>query len=174
MIRRILSTVVAGAAIVSFLSCGSPVHDDAVAALGEDPSGEHEGPLHRAGQPCLTCHGELGPAKPEFAIAGTVYKAIDDRTGVEGAIVTFSTLDNDAVAVQTNAVGSFYVSKSKFPLRFPLHVSISYPGLPGEVIMASRIGRAGSCADCHSDPSSREQFGHIYLVATAAEWPKTP
>lgn len=172
MSRQILSTLVAAVAAASFLSCGSPVHDDQVAALGPETEGAEEGPLHRGGQPCLTCHGSLGPGRPEFAVAGTVYRAIDDMTPVDGAIVTFSSLDNDAIAVRTNAAGNFYVTKSKFPLAFPLHVSISYPGLGGEVIMASRIGRDGSCGDCHADPPSRERFGHIYLVASAADWPK--
>jgi hypothetical protein len=170
--RPILSTLVAALAAASFFSCGSPVHDDMVTALGPEPAGEHSGPLHRAGQPCLTCHGSLGPSHTEFAVAGTVYRAIDDMTPVSGAIVTFSTLDNDAVAVQTNAAGNFYVTKSKFPLAYPLHVSISYTGLASDVIMASRIGRDGSCADCHADPANRERFGHIYLVANAADWPK--
>jgi hypothetical protein len=177
--RRILSTVVAAAAIVSSLSCGSPVHDDQVAALGPDPSGEHTGPLHRPGQPCLTCHGSFGPSHTEFAIAGTVYRAIDDKTPVAGAIVTLSPLDgSDAVGIQTNSAGNFYVTPSKFTLKFPLHVTVSYDytdaaGNPKRIDaqMASRISRDGSCADCHKDPASRESFGHIYIVAAATDWP---
>jgi hypothetical protein len=163
--------VALGTSVIALVSCGSPVHDNERASLGPEDPNVHTGPLHRPGQPCLTCHGSLGPNSPEFSLAGTVFKSIDDKTGVAGAIVTFTTLDNDQVAVQTNAAGNFYIQKSKWDPNFPLHVSVSYPGIP-DAIMASRIGRDGSCGDCHGDPASPQTVGHIYLVANSADFPK--
>lgn len=178
MSRPILSTLVATLAAASFLSCGSPVHDEQVAALGPEAPGEHPGPLHRGGQPCLTCHGSFGPSHTGFAIAGTVFRAGDDKTPVEGAYVTFTTLENDSVAVQTNSAGNFFVTQDKWPLHFPLHVNVTYDytdktGAPQHIqmLMASRIDRDGSCGDCHRDPASPQSFGHIYLSAAAADLP---
>ncbi len=180
MSRQILTTLAAAAAAFSFLSCGSPVHDDLVASLGPEPNGEHSGPLHRAGQPCLTCHSSLGPSHTEFAVAGTIYKSVDDMSPMVGVKVIFAPLDGtDSIAVQTNAVGNFYITKAKFPLAYPLHVSVAYDyvdsaGKPQEYVaqMASRIGRDGSCADCHADPAGQARFGHVYITAAAADFPK--
>ncbi len=156
----------------SCLSCGSPVHDQQVAEMGPEPPGEHPGPLHRAGQPCLVCHGWLGPSHTEFAVAGTVYKAINDKTGVDGAIVIFTTPDQNSIAVQTNAVGNFYVVKDRWPLSFPYQVQVQYPKLPNNMKMASPISRDGACNDCHADPAGPARFGHIYLVADVADFPQ--
>ena len=50
-----------------------PVHSSAVDALGPEVAGVPKGPYHRAGQPCVTCHGGEGPASQQFVMAGTVF-----------------------------------------------------------------------------------------------------
>ena len=70
-----------------FAACFDPVHDDAVEALGPEKRGVRPGPNHRPGQPCLTCHGDQGPAEPEFALAGTIYLARGVLEPVSGVSV---------------------------------------------------------------------------------------
>jgi hypothetical protein len=54
-------------------------------ALGPDPSGLDEGPLHRAGFPCTRCHGEAWwQEDPVFELAGTVYRQSGDTRGLDG------------------------------------------------------------------------------------------
>ena len=67
--RKNLLLIAAGAVF----ACGDPTHDRAVEVLGGEAPGVPEGPLHRPGQPCVTCHGDSGPASGEFSLAGTVY-----------------------------------------------------------------------------------------------------
>src|SRR5256885_5077120 len=55
------------------VACNDPVHDARVDALGPEIDGVPRGPLHRRGQPCLTCHGGSGPANTELSVAGTVF-----------------------------------------------------------------------------------------------------
>ena len=69
--------VVAGLLTWALVGCFvDPVHDEQVAALGPEPAGESPGPLHRPGQPCLVCHGGLGPAHQSFSVAGTVFAIV--------------------------------------------------------------------------------------------------
>src|SRR5690348_913971 len=78
------------AAIGASPSCSDPVHSDEVAALGPEADGVRPGPLHRAGQPCMTCHGGSGPAGAVFAVAGTVFKTADAREGIADVQVSMS------------------------------------------------------------------------------------
>ena len=58
----------------SFLSCADPVLSDEVNAQGAETSGVDKGEFHRAGQPCVTCHQEGGPASGfPFTVAGTIF-----------------------------------------------------------------------------------------------------
>lgn len=158
-------------------SCGDPVHDARVDALGPETSGG-PGPLHRPGQPCLACHDDQGPGKPEFAVAGTIYQtAAPGSPPLAGATVTIydATQDADGGAPHlagTNAAGNFYIPKSDWTPFFPLHdVSVTTPDVPTPTTMHTVVGRDGSCATCHFDPKGTNSHGHVYLVVDPADLP---
>jgi hypothetical protein len=157
--------------LLSVLGCGDPVHDDDVNSLGpEGPGGT--GALHRAGQPCDTCHGGRGPAKATFSVAGTIFKALEDEVGLNGAVVTLTDSNNKTHTETTNAVGNFYVHADDFTPAYPMHVEIDYGGVKQK--MGSHVGRDGSCAGCHHDPQGTSSPGHIFLSLTEADVPAGP
>lgn len=75
--RRVWLASFAGAAVVAAIAgCSTdPVHDAEVAALGPEVPGMPKSlyEYHRAGQPCLVCHGGEGPAHTQFSFGGTVF-----------------------------------------------------------------------------------------------------
>lgn len=141
------------------LSLPDPVHDRAVERLGaEDPIGP--GALHRAGQPCATCHGPSGPAATDFSIAGTVFAGPGSLVGVGGARIDLvdaaGTRPPVSTPITTNCVGNFWIARSTWDPVFPVHVIVSKGDTRRE--MKSDIGRAASCADCHAKTST-DPFG---------------
>ena len=179
----LFAAVIAGA--TAGLSCGDPVHDVEVAALGGEAPGVPHGPTHRPGQPCLTCHGGLGPASAEFVTAGTVYMGIYSTGSADGGIlastiypplvggnvhlVDANGLPFDAL---TNTVGNFYVTSAQWNAAFPLGgpgttQNITVGTNPTNAIpMTSHMGRGGgyaSCSYCHFDPPGPTSAGHIYF-----------
>jgi cytochrome c553 len=137
-------------AALTCASCVDPVHSDAIAALGEEKSGERPGPFHRAGQPCLTCHTDRGPGAPEFSVAGTIYATRTGTDGLAGVQVTLLDANNVSHVAQTNRVGNFYVPKSEWDPTFPVFVRLDLGDK--KKIMQTRIGAQGSCAFCHNGP----------------------
>lgn len=131
-------------------SCVDPVHSDAVAGLGGE-TGERPGPFHRAGQPCLTCHGGKGPGPPEFSLAGTIYQTRTGGGALQGAQVTVQDATGAKRVFETNRVGTFYVMKTEWDPVYPLFVRLDYGGK--KKIMQTRIGGEGSCAFCHDGPA---------------------
>ncbi|HEX4337490.1 MAG TPA: hypothetical protein VH062_16360 [Polyangiaceae bacterium] len=127
--------------------CQDPTHDNAVDALGGEAPGIPKGPLHRAGQPCLTCHGGEGPANTEFSVAGTVYLLSYQDTVAPGTTVLVEDSTGVAGNVVTNAAGSFFINGNDWHPVFPLQVTLTYGNITKQ--MPVQIGRAGSCADCH-------------------------
>ncbi len=146
---RTVSVAMALAALMS-TSCFDPVHADAVDALGGEKGGERPGPTHRAGQPCLTCHGGAGPGSPEFAIAGTVYATRSGTEALTGAEVMLQDATGAKQTFATNRVGNFYVPKTTWNPSFPLVVRVDFGGK--KAIMKTRIGGKGACAACHDGP----------------------
>src|SRR4051794_4421968 len=71
---------------LAFVSCGDPVSDARIAALGPEDPGVPPGPLHRPGQPCVVCHSRQGPASP-FLVAGTVYSERGSKTPLANVAV---------------------------------------------------------------------------------------
>ena len=71
-----LGVLLVCAAPSALLGCNDATHDEEVAALGAEDPAVPPGPDHRPGQPCLTCHGGIGPAKQQFSIGGTVYAVV--------------------------------------------------------------------------------------------------
>jgi hypothetical protein len=94
--------VVLAAALGSF-ACVDAVHEDAVKALGGEAPGVSAGPLHRPGQPCVTCHGGSGPAKTQFSMAGTVYAVDQSNQPASGALVSLEDVDGVSYNVSTNS-----------------------------------------------------------------------
>jgi hypothetical protein len=138
------------AVALASVSCFDPVHSDAVAALGDEANGEHPGPLHRAGQPCLTCHGGHGPGSPEFSIAGTVYATRTGTAALAGVQVTLQDAAGSKHVFNTNQVGNFYVPKTEWDPVYPLFVRLDFDGK--KKLMQTRIGGQGACGFCHDGP----------------------
>jgi cytochrome c553 len=152
-----------------FSSCADPVLTDAVNAQGKETSGISQGEFHRAGQPCVTCHQEGGPASNSpFTVAGTVFAQPLRQIGVEGAEIRMTDSNATKYIAKTNCVGNFFVKAADWDPKFPILVEIAKGNVRRS--MQSTIGRNASCAGCHSptldigDPFS--QVGHVYLFAT--------
>jgi len=146
-----------------------PVHADQISAVGPDPSGEHSGPTHRAGQPCLVCHGSLGPNGPELSVAGTVYRTQVDTQALQGAQVKLTDAEGTVRQIATNRTGNFLVRADEWQPVFPMLVSVSYRGVTTD--MKTHVGREGSCAACHTDPPGPASAGHVFLVADPGMFP---
>lgn len=129
-------------------SCIDPVHNERVADLGDEAPGVRRGPTHRPGQPCMTCHGGLGPG-PDFEIAGTVFETETAATPAKGAVVTLKDATGATQTISTNTAGNFYISQGSYTPTYPLHVQVD--GKP----MKTTIGRRGGCADCHRGGGSQ-------------------
>jgi hypothetical protein len=72
----------------------------------------------------------------------------------------------------TNRTGNFLVDAGAWRPIYPMRISVSYGGVSTE--MLTHVGREGSCATCHSDPSGSASAGHVYLVADPAMFPGGP
>jgi hypothetical protein len=150
-------------------SCGEPVHDLQVKALGGESARAPAGEFHRAGQPCNTCHGGIGPAARVFSISGTIFNNPETAIGEDSVEVEL--VDalgyKPPVKVLTNCVGNFFVEPSVWDPAFPVLVWIRKGDQPRR--MSSHIGREASCSQCHKDPQSFDSPGHVslYNVPTA-------
>jgi hypothetical protein len=103
--------------------CGDPVHDAEVAALGPEAPNVPPGPDHRPGQPCLTCHGGLGPASLTFVTAGTLYAYPYGMPGngpVAGGNIHLVDANNTTRDPVTNSAGNFYLTTAQWDPTFPL------------------------------------------------------
>jgi hypothetical protein len=149
-----------------------PVHAREIAALGDDPSGQEPGPNHRAGQPCLVCHGSAGPNSPELSVAGTIYRTQAATQALQGAVVTLTDAQGATRQISTGRSGNFLVRASSWQPVYPMRVSTSYGGV--SIDMKTHVGREGSCATCHTDPAGPASAGHVYLVADPATFPAGP
>lgn len=160
------------AAAVAAAACNTdPVHTNAVNVLGPEVAGIPKGEFHRAGQPCATCHGDEGPAKTRFTIAGTVFFGPANTgapVGVGNANVTLLDDSGSIFTVTTNCVGNFFLQDSDWPghPQFPVLVTVSGQpkGSTLQVSMQSHIGRAASCAECHQYPTQQNYFQTPGLV----------
>lgn len=145
-------------------SCIDPVHDNDVEGLGPEAPGVPRGPLHRAGQPCLTCHGGRGPASPDFSVGGTVYTERGGTAPASNVTVLLIGANGESWVATTNDVGNFWVTKAEWEPVYPMTVGISQGNLAQT--MNSRIGRSGSCAECHRGAGNSHQMPAIYLTDT--------
>jgi hypothetical protein len=135
-----------------FAACVDPVHDDEVEALGPEKRGVRPGPNHRPGQPCVTCHGERGPAEPQFAIAGTIYLARGVLEPAAGVNVHLEDVTGATRDPRSNEVGNFFVGKTDWSPVYPITVTLVDPRADedgGTKTMVTKVRAEGSCADCH-------------------------
>jgi hypothetical protein len=154
-------------------SCTDPARDQAIEKLGGEDPATPPGPLHRAGQPCLLCHSEGGPASSKpFAVAGTIYESSAPNAGpAEGVEVRFvdSSKGGPFGKVVTNEVGNFWIPEVDWPsLTYPFKVAIVRGG--DNATMTTTVNREGSCNFCH-DPfpfEPRSSIGKIFLTRAAA------
>lgn len=141
--------------------CWDPVHADAVDALGPEAAGVPEGPTHRPGQPCTTCHGGDGPGEPDFVVAGTVYKTRNGTEPSVGTVVTITDKNGATRSLTTNSVGNFYLEKRAWSPVFPLSVVLDGDGV--HKAMITTIGRDGGCASCHRGTGNQARMPAVFL-----------
>jgi hypothetical protein len=160
------------AALLTATSCVDVSHEDAVDALGEETPGGPS-PFHRPGQPCVTCHGELGPAEPEFRLAGTVYLLRNAEDPAAGAVVQIQDSVGKVITVQTNAGGNFWLSPEQWDPVYPIQARVKWGPITKQ--MNQPINRAASCADCHVPPRpSRTSPGRIYIATNRSDLMRPP
>lgn len=150
-------------ASLALVGCADPVHDDLVRSLGSEDPNVPQGPLHRAGQPCLACHGELGPASSAFSIGGTVYAVAGQTQAAVSAAVQIEDVGGNYLTVVTNSAGNFFAARNAFVPRYPIRMSVRSSDGQTTQQMLSLAARDGACADCHVDPPSPTSPGLVYV-----------
>jgi hypothetical protein len=150
-------------AIASLASaaCNDATHDMQVQALGGEDPAVPVGELHRPGQPCLVCHGGIGPASSHFTAGGTVYVSRGSTVPAAGATVLIEDITGSVGTAQSNEVGNFYIPVAAWQPTFPTLPQVTYNGLTQP--MTTHVGRDGSCASCHTDPAGPTAAGHLYI-----------
>jgi hypothetical protein len=163
-----------GALLILALAAGAampacfkdPVHNTDVSNLGPERGNADE--YHRAGQPCVVCHGSEGPASTQFSVAGTIFSQPGDLVGVQGAQVELTDSAGTKYIATTNCVGNFYVKPSDWDPHFPILVRVAKGGVSRT--MTSPIGREPSCGKCHDGhlPNRAPLYlvDHVYLFAS--------
>ena len=149
---------------VVLVACVDATHDEQVQALGGEAPGVRTGPEHRPGQPCLVCHGGLGPGHTTFGVAGTIYAVELQPAPAVGAQVQVEDINGDAFLLPTNSAGNFYVAASQWQPVFPTKMQVTFEGSTMRMLTAA--GRNGSCADCHQTSVGPNSPGPIYAAAT--------
>ena len=163
MTPSLLEVALAFAALACVSSCFvDPVHNDEVAALGDENPNVSPGPDHRPGQPCLICHGGSGPGKAQFSVAGTVYDTQGQKQPSVGTAVAMVDNNGSKFSATTNKVGNFYVDVAAWAPVNPIH-GVAVSGNGNMSIMLTHIGRDGSCAGCHYTPVGPASPGPVYL-----------
>jgi len=153
-------------AIAAVAACGmDPIHDGAVAEQGKETTGVPIGEFHRAGQPCVVCHADSGPASTVFSVAGTVFAGPNNTVGVGGATVQMTDAKGSKFEKTTNCVGNFFVKPSDWDPAFPILVRVAKGAAKRS--MKTPIGREPSCGNCHvrviDDDNRFGSMPHIYL-----------
>ncbi|MSP25189.1 MAG: hypothetical protein EXR75_08495 [Myxococcales bacterium] len=162
------------------LGCDDPMRDRLLDALPDEAPGFEPSAFHRPGQPCLACHSEYGAADPEFSIGGTVFAVPKDATEAPFMLTSYTVrlidAEGETRTLRANRCGNFFSTKQDWDPAFPLRAELyreSDPKDPSvlvqDSIMASRIGRDGSCASCHIHPKSPFSPGVVEAVKVASD-----
>jgi hypothetical protein len=148
-------------AAVASTSCVDEVHEQEVAALGSEQG--QPGPTHRPGQPCLVCHGGLGPAKEVFSIGGTVYETQGGGDPAVGAVILIEDILGNTCNATSNTAGNFFLTPGQCSPHYPTDPTVTSAN--GSVLqqMETHVGRDGSCADCHALAAGPTSAGPVYL-----------
>jgi hypothetical protein len=175
---------------LGLVSCSDPVTSGQIANLpGENPI-IPVGEFHRAGQPCVLCHGPNGPASDSpFAVAGTIFTQPNTAVGLGGVTVAMTDASGSSFTVQTNCVGNFWVPRpgtgdgsATWDPEFPIFARI-FTSDGVSRTMQGQIGRERSCNTCHNDPNPQspqyaeqqlELAGHLYFYLATDTPPPTP
>lgn len=162
-----LATVafLASACVMAVPGCVDATHDEQVSALGPEAPGVRPGPLHRPGQPCLTCHGGSGPAKSQFSIGGTVYGVRGQPAPAVGATVQIEDITGSVGTAQSNQVGNFYILIAEWMPTYPTLPQVTLGNVNQQMI--THVGRDGSCAGCHQSPAGPTSAGGVYVMTSA-------
>lgn len=156
-----MTRVLLVSALVTFASCVDPVHDEAVALEGPEAPGVPEGPLHRPGSQCTTCHAARGPAELGLTVGGTVFLAWDSDVGANGAVVTLTDARGRVKELTTNEAGNFYATRAEYDPIYPIGVKITFEGQTEE--MLTRIGGDGGCGRCHRETGDASHATRIFV-----------
>ncbi len=165
--------------VAAVLACGDPQRDAAIEALGGEADGFGPSAIHRPGQPCVLCHSSYFGAEPNMSLAGTLFYA--PGSGFDPFLVggyTVRVLDSEGESrdLLANRCGNFYIEKSDWDPAFPVRAVLYGPkkGEPDTLlqlrVMASRIGREGSCAKCHVHPRSLYSPGVVHVPGDPADF----
>lgn len=144
-----------------FGSCGDPVREARIAALGPEAPGTAPGALHRPGQPCLACHDGEQADIPHYTIAGTIYEALGHEVAAPGVRVRLVDARGERFETETNCAGNFFVTRGELRPVFPVWTSLVLEDY--QIDMQSPIGRDGSCASCHAKQPSPSATDPVYL-----------
>lgn len=159
---------------------GTSPEQQAADALGPDTGRYDTGPYHRAGFPCVTCHGGLWwQPTPAFELAGTVYQRSSGGAASGNAAIEIKDASGHAFTAHTNSAGNFFVvvagskaqqqgeGRSEIPWRldFPLSVRVRASGV--DQPMRSRVWNERSCAACHTGNPSAASNGRIFVEEPA-------
>lgn len=167
--------------IVALLaSCGDPIRDERIEALGDEDPGFAPSAIHRPGQPCVLCHSEYGGAKPEMSMGGTLFfvPASGEPYMVESVIVRLLDAVGNTVQLKSNRCGNFYAEKTDFDPAFPVRAELYQASddnpddLSQLIVMSSRISREGSCGYCHRHPQGPLSAGVVYVPGTSTDFPE--
>ena len=150
-----------GVLAMGLVACLDPIHDRDVSDLGDEAPGISQGPLHRAGQPCTTCHSGEGPANAVFSVAGTIYAVRGAGDVQPGATVTLTDAKGISNTFTTNEAGNFFALEKDYAPTFPLHATVEYGGEASR--MLTRLGRDGGCASCHRGAGTASKMGAVYV-----------
>lgn len=162
---RLRLAVLALGAGIALAACVDESHELQVQALGADAPGVPNGPLHRAGQPCLVCHGGQGPASRQFVMAGTVFAVQGQSAPAVGAQVGIEDVNGSFYTATTNEVGNFYITTNQWAPVMPAQAQVSQG--QNNQQMVTHIGRDGLCAGCHTLTPGPTSPGPVYLAPGA-------
>lgn len=151
-------------------ACEDPAKEAQIAELGGEALGVPLGPLHRPGQPCTVCHD--GATAREFAIAGTVYWALDSRSPAPGTRVDLVDGEGNQQSALTNCAGNFFIYPEDLVVDYPFWITLSAEGA-SSITMDSPVNGSGSCATCHKKTFSTRSTGRVYLYENPPGPPPT-
>jgi hypothetical protein len=160
--RACLAVVATLAAVLG--ACADPVHEDLVESLGPEAAGVPPGPLHRPGQPCLACHGGLGPASLQFSAGGTIYAVRGAPAPAVGAMVQIEDIEGNYWTSTTNSAGNFFVELAHFAPIYPIRMEVVSSDSSLVQRMQTYAARPDSCADCHASQVNARSAGPVYLA----------